>query len=219
MSTRIILIRHGETDWNDQGRIQGHLPVPLNARGMAQAEALAVCMRETAFDAVYSSDLLRARQTAEAIVRLTGHEIRFDERLREWDLGMLSGLLRTEAERDHPHITRIYRDYLVDDIIPGGESIRQRFERITEAVSDIAAHHRGESVLVVSHGGPLGDCYHRATRKGVEERIKIDLFNASINCIRVDGNDWLLEFWAEIDHLAGVGSLPNWEGRSRHSAA
>lgn len=215
MSTGIILIRHGETDWNDQGRIQGHLPVPLNARGMAQAEALAARLRDDSFDAVYSSDLLRARQTAEAIARISGHEIRLDERLREWDLGMLSGMLRTEAERDHPHIARIYRDYLVDEIIPRGESIRQRYERITAAVSDIAARHRGESVLIVSHGGPLGDCYHRAVGKEVEERIRIDLFNASINSIRIDGNDWTLESWAQIEHLADVGSLLNWEGRAR----
>jgi probable phosphoglycerate mutase len=201
MSTSIILIRHGETDWNAEGRIQGHLPVPLNARGMAQAEALGDHLQTVPFDAVYSSDLLRTRQTAEAIVNRSGHEIRMDARLREWDLGMLSGLLRTQAERDHPRTAQIYRDYLVDEPIPGGESIRGRFERVTAAVSDIAAQHPGESVLVVSHGGPLGDCYRRAIGKGVEERVKPDLFNASINRIRVDGDDWSVDAWAQVGHL------------------
>lgn len=215
MTTRIILIRHGETDWNDQGRIQGHLPVPLNTRGKAQAEALATHLQRDSFDAVYSSDLLRARQTAETIVRVNGHALRLDQRLREWDLGMLSGMLRTEAEHDHPQIARIYRDYLVDDVIPGGESIRQRFERITAAISDIATRHPGGCVLAVSHGGPLGDCYHRAVGKDVGARLRIDLFNASINRIRVDGDHWSVDSWAQIEHLADVGSLLNWEGRSK----
>jgi probable phosphoglycerate mutase len=214
--TRILLIRHGETDWNTEGRIQGHLPVPLNARGAAQAEALAVHLRDAHFDVIYSSDLLRARQTAELIAEISGHEIQDDERLREWDLGILSGMLRTEAERHHPRAVRIYRDYLVDETMPGGESIRQRFERVTGAVAEIAARHRGETVLVVSHGGPLGDCYRRAVTTGVEERIKVDLFNASVNRIGIDGDDWSLESWAEVEHLAAIGSLPNWEGRSKN---
>jgi probable phosphoglycerate mutase len=215
LSTQLVLIRHGETDWNAEGRIQGHLPVPLNERGREQAEALAVHLREIPFDAVYSSDLLRARQTAEAIVRRSGHEILFEERLREWDLGIISGMLRIEAERDFPQAARIYRNYLVDEPLPGGESIRRRFERVTRAVADIASGHREQRVLVVSHGGPLGDCYRRAVGKGVEERTKIDLFNASLNRIRVDKDAWSLESWAQVEHLEGIGALPNWEGRSK----
>ena len=216
MSTRIILIRHGETDWNVQGRIQGHLQIPLNRRGRAQAEALAVHLQGAGFDAVYSSDMLRALQTAQAVVRRSGHQIREDERLREWDLGVLAGLRRSQAEHDQPRAARIRRDYRVDEPIPDGESIRQRFERVIGAVSDIAARHRGGAALVVSHGGPLGDCYRRAMGKGIEERMKIDLFNASINRVQINGRDWKLESWAQIDHLASIGSLPNWEGRSKN---
>lgn len=216
MSTQVVLIRHGETDWNAEGRIQGHLQIPLNRRGRAQAEALGTHLQGTRFAAVYSSDLLRALQTAQAIVRHSGQEIREDVRLREWDLGVLAGLRRTQAEHDQPHAARIRRDYLVDEPIPGGESIRQRFERVTRAVGDIAARHPRDTVLVVSHGGPLGDCYRRAVGKGVEERMKIDLFNASINQIRIDGDDWSLNSWAQVEHLAAIGSLPNWEGQSKN---
>jgi len=214
MSTRIILIRHGETDWNAEGRIQGHLQIPLNRRGRAQAEALGTYLEDTKLDAIYSSDLLRALQTAWAIARRSGHSIREEVRLREWDLGVLAGLHRRQAEHDQPRAAKIRRDHLVDEPIPGGESMRQRYERVTRVVADIAARHRGESVLVVSHGGPLGDCYRRATGIGIEERTKIDLFNASINEIRIDGDDWVLESWGQIGHLAVIGSLPNWEGRS-----
>ena len=216
MSTQVVLIRHGETDWNVEGRIQGHLQIPLNRRGRAQAEALGTHLQGTRFDAVYSSDLLRALQTAQAIVRHSGHEIREDVRLREWDLGVLAGLRRTQAEHDQPYAARIRRDYLVDEPIPGGESIRQRFERVTRTVGDIAARHPRDTILVVSHGGPLGDCYRRAVGKGIEERIKVDLFNASLNHIRIDGDEWSLQSWAQVEHLEAIGSLPNWEGRSKN---
>jgi len=209
MSTRITLIRHGETDWNAEGRLQGHLQVPLNRRGRAQAEALATCLQDTRFDAIYSSDLLRALQTAWTIVRRKGQTVRADERLREWDLGVLAGLCRVQVERDQPHAARIRREHLVDEPTPGGESLRQRFERVTGAVAEIAARHRGECVLVVSHGGPLGDCYRRAVGKGIEERIRIDLRNATINRIRIDGDDWTVKSWAQAEHLSAVGSLSN----------
>lgn len=218
MSTNIILIRHGETDWNAKGRIQGHLPVPLNARGAAQAEALALHLRDIPFDTIYSSDLLRARQTAGMIAELSGHEIQRDARLREWDLGILTGMLRVDAEREQPKAANIYRNYLVDQVIPDGESIRERFERVTHAVADIAAQHPGETVLVVSHGGPLGDCYRRAVGKGVEVRMKVDLFNASLNRVQIEESRWTLQSWGEIDHLSDIGSLPNWEGRAENNA-
>lgn len=212
MFTHIVLIRHGETDWNAAGRIQGHLAVPLNGRGLAQAEAVAARLAQTRFHALYSSDLLRARQTAEAIARRSGHGVRADRRLREWDLGTLSGLLRTQAEAAHPEAADIYRNRLVDAPLPGGESIRQRYERVIEAVSGIAAGHPGETVVVVSHGGPLGDCYRRAAGIAVAVRAKIDLFNGSINRIRVDGEQWALESWGEVDHLDAIGTMANWEG-------
>jgi len=207
VSTRITLVRHGETDWNSEGRLQGHLQVPLNRRGRAQAEALATHLQNIHFDAVYSSDLLRALQTAWTVVRHNGQRVRADGRLREWDLGVLAGLCRAQAEREQPHATRIRREHLVDEPIPGGESLRRRFERVTGVVGEIAARHQGGCVLVVSHGGPLGDCYRRAVGKGIEERMRIDLRNATINRIRIDGNDWTVKSWAQVEHLAAVGLL------------
>lgn len=208
MLTRLTLVRHGETDWNAEGRLQGHRQITLNQRGAAQAEALAVRLGDVGFSAIYSSDLLRALQTARVIARRKGCEVRPDRRLREWDLGVLVGLCRDEEEREQPRAARIRREHLVDEPIPGGESLRQRFERVTGAVSEIAARHRGESVLVVSHGGPLGDCYRRAVGKGIEERMKIDLRNATINHIHINGDHWTLEAWAQTGHLGDVGLLP-----------
>ena len=214
MSTKVILVRHGETDWNAEGRIQGHLPVPLNERGLAQAEAVATQLAPLDFSALYSSDLVRARQTAEAIARCKGMSIRSDERLREWDLGILSGLTRSAAGKLRAEAYGIFLNHLVDEPIPEGESMRARYRRVISAVQDIASVHQGETVVVVSHGGPLGDCYRRAAGAPLESRVKIDLFNAGINVIRVTGKEWIVEDWGSVDHLDGVGTLANWEGRA-----
>ena len=214
MSTQVILVRHGETDWNREGRIQGHLPIPLNKRGLAQAAAVADRLKTTPFSALYSSDLLRARQTAEAIGRARGARVICDERLREWDLGVLSGLMRAVAEDLHPEAFGIYRNRIVDEPVPGGESVRQRYDRVTEAVQEIASAHPEETLVVVSHGGPLGDCYRRAVGAPLNAGLRVDLFNASINRIRIDGEDWRLESWGDVDHLEVLGTLANWEGRT-----
>lgn len=214
IASRVILIRHGETDWNAEGRIQGHLPIPLNERGLAQAEAISDRLASVPFVALYSSDLLRARQTAEAIGRGSGHDVRTDERLREWDLGILSGLMRTVAEELHPEAFGIFRNRIVDEPVPGGESIRARFIRVTDAVREIAAAHAGETVIAVTHGGPLGDCYRRAVGAPLESKVKIDLFNAGVNVLLIQGEDWQIESWGDVDHLAEIGTLANWEGRT-----
>lgn len=214
MATQIILIRHGETDWNVEGRIQGHLPIPLNERGQAQADTVAARLKAVPFSALYSSDLLRACQTAEAIARTSGNEVTCDERLREWDLGVLSGLMRSLAEDLHPEAFGIYRNRIIDEPVPGGESVRQRYERVTGAVQEIASAHPEETVVVVSHGGPLGDCYRRASGAPLDSGISVDLFNASINVIRIDSNGWEVESWGDIDHLENLGTLANWEGRT-----
>ncbi|MCU0834024.1 MAG: histidine phosphatase family protein [Chromatiaceae bacterium] len=215
MSTRIVLVRHGETDWNAHGRIQGHLPVPLNARGRAQARAAAARLAGLPFKAIYTSDLLRAIETAEAIARHSGHRLRHDHRLREWDLGILAGLLRAEAEHRHPEAYAIMRRRWVDRPIPGGECIRRRARRAAEALEEIARVHPGETIVVVTHGGVLGDVYRRARGADLDAQIPVDLHNAGINVVRVAGSTWSLESWGEVGHLADVGTLPNWEGQIR----
>jgi len=102
-STRITLVRHGKTDWNAEGRLQGQLQIPLNRRGRVQAEALATCLRRGLAPCRLHSDLLRTLQTAQAITRHSGHKIRADERLREWNLGVLVGLRRAQAEHDQSY--------------------------------------------------------------------------------------------------------------------
>ena len=208
--TQLIIVRHGETQSNRDGRFQGHIQTELNATGREQALRLGRRLQNETFDALYSSDLLRARQTADAIAALGGHRPLLDRRLREWDLGVLAGLTHDVAMREYPRAYEIYRDNLVDQVVPGGESVVQRYRRIIAAMEAIAARHPAQTVVIVTHGGPLGDCYRRATNMSLQAPKTFQIYNGGINRFSVDGQDWTLDSWAEIDHLDGVGTLGNW---------
>jgi broad specificity phosphatase PhoE len=138
--TTLLLVRHGETDWNAERRFQGHADVPLNARGREQAQRLADELRDTEVDAVYSSDLSRARETAEILGARLSVEIVLDRDLREIDVGSRQGLTWSEAQE-------------VTDW--DGESRGAHAERIFNALHRIAEQHRGGRVLVVTHGGSM----------------------------------------------------------------
>ena len=211
MSTEFTLIRHGETEWNATGRIQGHRAVDLNKRGHQQAQAVAKRLATESFHAVYSSDLSRAVQTAQAIQ--TDLCTQTDSRLREWDLGVLTGLTPQEAEAQHPEACAIYREGRVGDPIPEGESIQDRYTRVSTCIEEIAGQHPDQHIVVVTHGGPLGDCYRRATHMPLDAPRDFQLYNASINTFTLNGSTWTLNTWADITHLESIGSLGDWEGR------
>lgn len=212
MTTELTIVRHGETAWNAAGRIQGHLGEGLNARGRAQAQAAARRLAGERFVALISSDLERALETATAISTATGLPVRPDPRLREWDLGILSGRLRSDAERDHPHAFRIYSEHRVEPEVPGGESIRARYRRTTGCLEAIAAEFPGGRVVVVSHGGVLDDFYRRATGKPLDAPRDFQLYNAGLHRFRIDAKRWELIVWGDIEHLEGIGSMGHWHG-------
>ena len=189
--THVAVVRHGETDWNVNHRIQGHHPVELNARGKAQALAAADRLADQAIDAIYSSDLVRAMRTAEVIAARHGMPPIPDDRLREWSLGVLEGLLSEEAKAR-------------------GESIRERYTRSTEAVAEIAEKHAGGRVMVVTHGGVLDDLYRRTTGMALDAKKDFKIYNGGINEIRIAGDVWEIVTWGEIGHLEGIGSLGEW---------
>lgn len=137
-------VRHGQTDWNVEGRWQGQSDVPLNAVGLAQAETLAARLSGQRFAALYSSDLSRARQTAEHIAAQVNLPVRLDPRLREISHGEWEGLLVSEINRRRAEQPAMRA--------PGGEAVQAVAERLTLALDDIAAAWPGERVLVVSHG-------------------------------------------------------------------
>jgi probable phosphoglycerate mutase len=145
--TTILLVRHGETDWNLERRVQGHTDRPLNETGRAQALALADLLADEALDAVYSSDLARARDTAAAIAARHGLDVIESRELREKDFGSWEGLTDTEIRARFPDAHRgAWGD---------GESGTELADRVVTALRNIAAAHRGGRVVVVTHGGPM----------------------------------------------------------------
>jgi broad specificity phosphatase PhoE len=145
--SRLILARHGETDWNREHRVQGQTDVPLNAAGLAQGERLADSLSAERLDAVYSSDLARARQTAEAVARRQGLEVVTDAALREKNFGSWEGLTDVEiAERFPDAVRGRWGD---------GETTEDVAARVLPAIELIRARHPDGLVLVVSHGGAI----------------------------------------------------------------
>lgn len=156
--TTLILARHGETDWNRDGRFQGHADPPLNARGREQARELADLLADEPVEAIYSSDLRRAHETARIVAERTGLEVVVDPQLRERDVGHWSGLTAAEIEEQFPDQIRLWREGAVSV----GESRESLAERVVAAAHRIAAAHPDGLVLVVTHGGALRMLRHAA---------------------------------------------------------
>jgi broad specificity phosphatase PhoE len=153
--TTLWLVRHGQTDWNVQGRWQGHADPPLNALGRKQTQILAEGLAHVSFDAIFSSDLDRAYETACAVARGQGVEVQIEARLREINLGEWEGLTREEIRKNYPAEWRDYEQFPSEARPPGGESILELAGRIIPAVSDICRMHPSGLVLIVSHGVAL----------------------------------------------------------------
>lgn len=203
-STELIVIRHGQTIWNSERRMQGHTDTELSALGRAQAHALALRMQTHAFDHLYSSDLSRAHDTARAIATLTGHRIRIDTRLRERGFGIFEGLNREEMESRHPHEYARFRDRDPDYAVPGGESPRAFYERSLACFQDLVERHRGERIVAVAHGLLLDTLYRVVHGLGLGKRHQLDLTNASLNIFRHAAGRWEIVTWADSTHLQTI---------------
>jgi broad specificity phosphatase PhoE len=140
----ILIARHGETDWNRERRWQGWADPPLNDTGREQARDLAEQLRSDPFDAVYSSDLQRAHETAVIVAEPHGLPVLVDPGLREIDIGSWSGLTHDEIRERYP-----------DGVRPDGETHEQHAKRVRDAVTRIAREHRSERILIVTHGGTI----------------------------------------------------------------
>ena len=149
--TTLILVRHGETDWNRDGRFQGHADPPLNERGRRQAHALAEQFAREPIEAVYASDLVRAHETATIIAERLGLDVVVDPELRERDVGEWSGLTLAEIEERFPNQLDQWRS----GHITVGESRESLTDRALTAALRIAAAHPDGEVLLVAHGGTL----------------------------------------------------------------
>ncbi|MBI4291434.1 MAG: histidine phosphatase family protein [Betaproteobacteria bacterium] len=203
--TTVLLIRHGETAWNVEGRIQGYLDSPLTHLGRAQAEALGARLAEEPLDALISSDLGRTRQTAHPITESTGLVPVFDSALRERNYGAWEGRTYAEIKRDFPEdYERIVRREPLATA-QGGESAVQFQERVVATLTRFARTLRGQRFAVVTHGGVLGVMYRHAMGLGFDAPRTYTIANASINRLHFDGSAWKIETWGEVAHLAAQG--------------
>ena len=204
-ATRIILIRHGETAWNAERRLQGHIDIALNSEGARQAEALAAALAGERVDAIVSSDLSRARQTAEAVARLHGLSVKTDPALRERCYGGFEGLLYAEIEQRYPAEFAAWQARDIDSTMPDGErraeTFRQFYQRSIDGIAAWAGKHPGGTVAVVAHGGVLECAYRSAMGLSLETPRSFKVMNASINRFTVQSGKLVLDSWGEVGHL------------------
>ena len=200
--THVIIVRHGQTEWNIAGIRQGHLDSRLTSRGILQAKALGERLSREKFAAIYSSDLGRAVQTAMAIADVTGHEVITDPRLRERHLGIFQGLNGDQIQSRYPEERRLLRSIGPDYVIPGGESMRQQVERNVGYLNELAEKHAGETVVVVTHGGVVSGFFRHTLAIPLDAPRRFEFVNAGLNVFfREDGN-WMLLTWGDVSHLA-----------------
>lgn len=205
--TRFIVVRHGETAWNAQGRIQGHLDSPLNEEGLAQALLVGERLGHEGFDRFYCSDLGRVLQTAQPIADRSGKRPVITPRLRERNLGVFQGLTSAECRRDWPKDYPRFHGRDPDHGVPGGESIREAYRRVSEFFEEIAASHVGQCVLVVTHGGVLDALYRHATGMPLDRVRDFPIYNASLNWLRCAQRRWTVDHWGDISHLTRDAAL------------
>lgn len=208
--TILWMIRHGETAWNAEGRVQGQTDVPLSEVGHAQARAVTGALAGERFAAIYSSDLLRVRQTADPVARALQLPVTPDARLRERHYGMFETLTYAEVKIRFPEDYARFRAKELDYDFRSGESLRGFFERCVACLADIAARHEGDSVLVFTHGGVLEMAYRLANRLGLASRRDFEIPNAALNRMEISGRDWRVLAWAERSHLeTALDDLPD----------
>ena len=201
-ATRIVAIRHGETAWNVNTRIQGHLDIGLNAMGRWQAERVGQALADETIDAIYSSDLLRAWDTALSISQASGTALQTHKGLRERGFGLFEGKTFDEIALKWPEAALRWQKR--DPVYApegGGESLIDFRSRITTVVNDLAAQHSGAQIVLVAHGGVMDVLYRAATRQEIQSPRTWALGNAAINRLLWTPQGLSLVGWADTHHL------------------
>lgn len=200
--TRIIAIRHGETTWNVDARIQGHLDIPLNATGRWQAQQLGLALAEREpIDVIYASDLMRAWETARAVSQATGTPLHPSVGLRERHFGTMQGRTFAEVEAEHPEVALRWRKRDPDWAPEGGESLLMMRERISATLNSLAAAHPGQLIALVAHGGVMDMLYRLATGQDLQAPRTWQLGNAAVNRLLWTPEGLTLVGWSDTSHL------------------
>lgn len=201
-STEILLIRHGETLWNIEGRLQGHKDSALTPLGIRQARAIAERVAANKPHVLYTSDLPSASRTAEIICNRIGMAPKPDSRLREQNFGELEGLTISEIPEHLREGQRLRAN--PDYAMPSGESFRQLHQRAVECITELTDQHPRKRIAVVTHGGILNTLSRHVVGIDLSAPRGFKLFNASLNTILHGGANWALGTWGDIHHLESL---------------
>ena len=205
-ATRILAIRHGETLWNVDSRIQGHLDIGLNDTGRWQAERLGMALKDEPIAAIYASDLSRAHDTALAVSRHTGVPVQAEPGLRERSFGEFEGRTFAEIEKELPAQAQRWRQRDPTFTPAGGESLLMLEARVLSVAARLAALHPGEQIALFAHGGVMDILYRAATRLDLQAARTWALGNTAINRLLWSPEGFSLVGWADVQHLS-VGTL------------
>ena len=198
---KIYLIRHGETMWNREKRLQGHLDIGLNERGYWQASRLGEYLADKTIAAIISSDLSRAIDTAKEVAKHHGLELQYDAGLRERHYGLMQGLSHDEIAIKHPRNHLAWKNREVDFQPESGESLQIFYDRVIRSVKFWANKYQDQDIAVVAHGGVL-DCLNRAaTGKTLEVQRDFEIFNASLNTLSFKDGELGLVEWGNVSFL------------------
>ena len=203
--TTLMVVRHGETVWNLQQRFQGHGDSPLTERGRSEVRALGKRLKSVAIDMLISSDLGRAVETATLIAEHTGHDITTESRLRERHYGAMEGLTIKEIEARHPRAFEKLVAGDPDEVIPGGESHRQLYDRNIHFLQEFLSKSAGATALLVVHGGVLDSFLRFVAQLPLDHPRCFTADNASLNIfshgLYFRGHRWVVKTWGDLSHL------------------
>lgn len=206
--TELILIRHGETDWNRELRFQGQVDVPLNATGHEQARRLAMRLAGEQVHYLYQSDLLRTRQTAEPTARQLALAAVDERGLREQAFGQVDGMRVDDIKVEYPDAWARWLAFNEDYAMPGGETTRQFHARVMDTVRRLVVTHPQRTLLVVTHGGVLDMVWRTARALGLNGPRRSEIPNAGFNRVRFNGDAIDILDWADTRHLADLPAQP-----------
>jgi len=213
--TDFVFIRHGETDWNRQQRFQGHADVPLNEIGIAQAARLGARLGGEPADLLVSSDLQRARQTAQPLAEAWTQAPMLERGLREQSFGVLEGLDAPTIKTRHADLWAQWLEHRSDFALPGGESLRQFHARVIDAVRTLADRHAGRTLVVVTHGGVLDMLWRTAHGLSLDGLRACEIPNTGINRLRWKNGTLDILQWADASHLQGLPEQPGTQAGER----
>src|SRR6266496_3508414 len=211
-TTHVLLIRHGQSQGNAEGRFGGHTDTPLSARGLKEAQATAQALASEPFNAIYCSDLPRAIETASPLARLAGIELQTAEAFRERSVGVMEGLTFEEAAAQHPeqYAALLRRDF--EHVLLGGESYRQTLDRASRKLDEAIDQHKGGRIAIFAHTGTI--CILILHLMGALDAPELKpVWIATANCgiarfdLRDDGFVRVLTI-NDTRHLDGISDVP-----------